>query len=107
MIAGREAPHYGEAKNSFLTGTAAWAFVDISQAILGVTPTLDGLSINPCVPAELSDYSVVRQFRGSTYNIHVTKASGKSGLYVNGSAVSGNLVPAPKAGSTVSVEYYL
>ena len=107
MIAGREAPRYGEAKNSFLTGTAAWAFVDISQAILGVAPTLDGLSVKPCVPAELNDYSVSRKFRGSTYNIHVMKAEGKSGLYVNGSSVSGNVIPMPAAGSTVDVQYYL
>ncbi len=106
MIAGRAAVHYGEAKNSFLTGTAAWAFVDISQAILGIQPTLDGLSIKPCVPADLTDYCVTRKYRGCTYNIHITKESGKSGLVVDGKAVEGNLIPAP-AGNTADVVYYL
>ena len=103
MIAGRAAVHYGEAKNSFLTGTAAWAFVDISQAILGVQPTLDGLSVKPCVPEELGDYSVTRRYRGSLYNIRVTRLDGKSGLTVNGQAIEGNVIPVPAEGSTVDV----
>ncbi|MBR5731974.1 MAG: glycosyl transferase, partial [Lachnospiraceae bacterium] len=103
MIAGRAAVHYGEAKNSFLTGTAAWAFVDISQAILGIAPTLDGLSVKPCVPAELGDYSVTRRYRGSLYNIRVTRLDGKSGLTVNGQAIEGNVIPVPAEGSTVDV----
>ena len=106
MIAGRAAVHYGEARNSFLTGTAAWAFVDISQAILGVKPTLDGLSIDPCVPDDLGDYSVTRRYRGCTYNISVKMESGKSGLYVNGTAVEGKLIPAPAAGGSAEVVYY-
>ena len=107
MIAGRAAVHYGEAKNSFLTGTAAWAFVDISQAILGVQPTLDGLSVKPCVPAELGDYSVTRRYRGSLYNIRVTAGSGKTGLTVNGAPIEGNVIPVPAAGSTVDVVCYI
>ena len=107
MIAGRAAAHYGEAKNSFLTGTAAWVVVDITQAILGVQPTLDGLSIKPCVPDELSDYKVTRIFRGATYNIHVCKAEGKKGLYVDGAAVEGNLIPTVSGKTSYEVEYYL
>lgn len=52
MVAGKDAPTFGEAKNSWLTGTAAWTFVSISQAILGVQPELDGLRIDPCIPPE-------------------------------------------------------
>ena len=54
MVAGRDAKFHGEAKNSWLTGTAAWTFVNISQYILGVYPTHNGLSINPCVPTSQS-----------------------------------------------------
>ncbi|MCR5685849.1 MAG: glycosyl transferase [Lachnospiraceae bacterium] len=106
MIAGRSAPRYGEAKNSFLTGTAAWAFVDISQAILGIAPTFDGLSVKPCVPGALADYTVTRKYRGCTYTVHVTKADGKKGLYVEGNKVEGNLIPKPEK-NAVNVEYYL
>ncbi|MBR4725869.1 MAG: glycosyl transferase [Lachnospiraceae bacterium] len=106
MIAGREAPRYGEAKNSFLTGTAAWAFVDISQAILGIAPTLDGLSVNPCLPADLNDYTVTRRYRGCEYHIHVLKDASKKGLFVDGTATQGNLIPVRDA-QKVEVEYYL
>ncbi|MCR5323767.1 MAG: glycosyl transferase [Lachnospiraceae bacterium] len=106
MIAGRSAPRYGEAKNSFLTGTAAWAFVDISQAILGIAPTFDGLAVKPCLPNDLTDYTVTRRYRGCEYRIHVLKDAGKKGLFVDGTAVEGNLIPATDK-TTVEVEYYL
>ncbi|MBO4368061.1 MAG: glycosyl transferase, partial [Clostridia bacterium] len=66
MIAGRDAVNHGEGKNSWLTGTAAWTFLSISQAILGITPTLDGLSVDPCVPKSLDGFAVSRRYRGAT-----------------------------------------
>ena len=57
MIAGRDAARHGEAKNSWLTGTAAWTFVNLSQAILGVQPSYDGLSIDPCIPEGFGDFT--------------------------------------------------
>jgi cellobiose phosphorylase len=71
MVAGRDAATPGEAKNSWLTGTAAWSFVDISQFILGIQPDYDGLRIRPCLPDWLEEYTVTRIFRGATYHIHV------------------------------------
>ena len=70
MIAGREAAAYGEAKNSWLTGTAAWNYVAITQWILGIRPDFDGLRIDPCIPPEWDGYTVVRRFRGS--KLHIT-----------------------------------
>ncbi|MBR4131533.1 MAG: glycosyl transferase, partial [Oscillospiraceae bacterium] len=63
MIAGRDAPSFGEAKNSWLTGTAAWTFLSVSQDILGVRPTLDGLRIEPCIPADWKHYRIRRRYR--------------------------------------------
>ena len=71
MIAGKDAPNFGEAKNSWLTGTAAWTFMNVSQYILGVQPTLNGLSINPCVPADFGGFNITRKFRDVTYQIKV------------------------------------
>ena len=71
MIAGKDAKFFGEAKNSWLTGTAAWTFMNVSQYILGVQPTLDGLSINPCVPADFGGFNITRKFRDVTYQIKV------------------------------------
>ena len=56
MIAGRDAAFFGEAKNSWLTGTAAWTFVNISQHILGLLPTHEGLSVDPCIPHDFGDF---------------------------------------------------
>jgi cellobiose phosphorylase len=101
MIAGRDAATPGEAKNTWLTGTAAWNLVAISQWILGVRPEHDGLRIDPCVPAEWGDFRVTRRFRGTTYRIAVRKPAGVSGrvtrLLVDGRSVEGNLVPVSAA----------
>ena len=71
MIAGREHKDFGEGKNSWLTGTAAWNFVAISQWILGIRADYDGLTIDPCIPKEWKGFSVRRYFRGSNYFITV------------------------------------
>ncbi|RPI30936.1 MAG: glycosyl transferase, partial [Chloroflexota bacterium] len=66
MIAGKDAPTHGEAKNSWLTGTAAWTFVAASQHILGVKPAFDGLQVNPCIPSDWKEVSITRKFRNAT-----------------------------------------
>lgn len=71
MIAGKDAPKHGEAKNSWLTGTAAWTFVNVSQYILGIRPSFEGLEIDPCIPSDLEEFTVTRNYRGAVYTIHV------------------------------------
>src|SRR5262249_4087276 len=97
----------GEAKNSWLTGTAAWNFVAISQWILGLRPEHDGLRVDPRLPADWEGYRASRRFRGATYEIEVRKAVGAggsvNGLVVDGRHIEGNVVPAAAAGSVVSV----
>ncbi len=97
MIAGRNAVNCGEAKNSWLTGTAAWNYVAITQWILGIRPTFDGLQIAPVIPSTWSGFKVTRRFRGVAYEITVTRA-GKGNavtLEVDGQAIPGNVVPLP------------
>jgi cellobiose phosphorylase len=97
MIAGKDAYKPGEAKNSWLTGTAAWNFYTITQYILGIRPELNGLAVDPCIPAEWDGFDVTRKFRGSTYNIsvknpeHVSKGVAK--ITVDGRETEGNLLP--------------
>jgi cellobiose phosphorylase len=97
MIAGRDARYHGEAKNSWLTGTAAWTFVNISQYILGISPTHKGLQVNPCVPGDFGDFEITRTFREGTYHIriqnpdHVEK--GIRSMTVDGISVDGNVIP--------------
>ena len=100
MIAGKDAVRHGEAKNSWLTGTAAWNFVAISQYLLGVRPDYEGLRVQPCIGSEVAKFTVTRKCRGAEYQIRV-KNSGKGGapkLTVDGKPVTGNLVPYAKAG---------
>ena len=108
MIAGRDAPSFGEGKNSWLTGTAAWNLVAITQWILGIRPEHDGLRIDPVIPGSWTGFTVSRRFRGATYRIRVEKPAGVTGrvtrLVVDGKPVAGNLVGAAAPGSTVEVE---
>ncbi len=107
MIAGRDAPTHGEAKNSWLTGTAAWNFYAITQFILGIRPTLKGLQIAPVIPSRWPGFEAVRKYRGVTYRISI-KRSGKGNsvsLKVNGQAVAGDVIPLPAPGTAeVAVE---
>ncbi len=97
MIAGKDAVKPGEAKNSWLSGTAAWMFATISQWILGVQPDYEGLIVNPCIPSEWCEYTVKRHFRGSTYIIRVSNPDhvekGVKAVMVDGHPISGNILP--------------
>ena len=95
-IAGRDAKTYGEAKNAWLTGTAAWSFVAVSQGILGIRPDYDGLVVDPCLPDFMDGYRVNRLFRGTRYEITVRRGEHKR-LSVDGQPVTGNTVPLASA----------
>ncbi len=108
MIAGKDAGRAGEAKNSWLTGTAAWNFVAVSQYILGVIPDFNGLKIDPSIPSEWDGFTVSRQFRGDTYDISVSNpdhiCKGIKSVTVDGSAIEGNIIPVFGDGKTHKVE---
>ncbi len=107
MIAGRDAPTHGEAKNSWLTGTAAWNFVAITQWILGIRPELNGLRVDPVLPASWPGYTATRRFRGATYQISVRREPGEALLVVDGQRIQGTLVPLAAAHTSVRVEVIL
>ena len=97
MIAGKDAPNFGQAKNSWLTGTAAWNFYVISNYILGIKPDWDGLKVDPCIPHTWDGYSVSRRFRGAIYDIRIDNAAhvcrGVKAVTVDGQAIEGNVLP--------------
>ena len=106
MIAGRDAPTHGEAKNSWLTGTAAWNYYAVTQWILGIRPDYRGLRVAPVMPESWPGFTVRRSFRGVTYEIAVTRAGPGNAvaLTVDGKRIDGDLVPLPEAGTkTVTV----
>ena len=104
MIAGKEAVRPGEAKNSWLTGTAAWNFVAMSQWILGIRPEYDGLRIDPCVPPGWDGFTVRRMFRGTPYRIEVKNPQGVTkgvvSISLDGRLLEENLIP-PMEDSTL------
>lgn len=97
MIAGKDAFKPGEAKNSWLTGTASWNFYTITQFILGVQPEYDGLRIDPCIPDDWKGFKVTRKYRGATYHIEVQNPAGISKgvkeVIVDGKPQTSNLIP--------------
>ena len=102
MIAGRDAATFGEAKNSWLSGTAAWNYVAITQWILGIRPSYDGLEISPIIPQDWSEFRVTRRFRNVTFKIHIMRIGpgNESALVVDGKPLQGNVVPIPIEGQT-------
>jgi N,N'-diacetylchitobiose phosphorylase len=111
MIVGPEHPRFGLARNSWLTGAAAWMYVAATQYILGIRPEFDGLRIDPCIPAAWSKYTVTRRFRGATYHIAVRNpdhlSCGVTTLMMDGKALESNLLPVLEAGQSCKVEVLL
>jgi len=108
MIAGKDAFKPGEAKNSWLTGTAAWNYAAITQHILGIKPHLTGLEINPCIPKKWNGFKVTRKFRGYTLKIEVTNpnhvSKGVKEVLIDGKKVEGNVIPVLEKGKTYNIE---
>ncbi len=108
MVAGKDSFKPGEAKNSWLTGTASWNFYAISQYILGIRPEYDGLMVDPCIPANWKGFNLTRKYRGATYEIKVTNPDkvqkGIKKLIVEGNEIKGNIIPIMPAGKIYKVE---
>jgi cellobiose phosphorylase len=108
FITGKGNRNFGRARNSWLTGTAAWNMVAIMNYILGVRPDYNGLVIDPCIPKKWKSFKVNRVFRGAMYNISVRNPKGVNkgvkSLILDGMKVEGNVVPVLKDKKTHVVE---
>jgi len=111
MVAGKDSFKPGEAKNSWLTGTASWNFYAISQYILGIQPDYDGLVIDPCIPNDWNGFKLTRKFRGATYQIDVQNPDGLSKgvkeVFVDGKQQTSNLIPSFGDGKIHAVKVVL
>ena len=107
MVAGKDAAKPGEGKNSWLTGTAAWMWLTVSQYLLGIKPTYDGLMIDPCLDSDIKEYSVKRILRGTEYDITVKNPNGNQkgvkSITVDGVAIEGNIIKATPGKHVVEV----
>ncbi|UMB60977.1 glycosyl transferase [Lutibacter sp. A80] len=108
MIAGKEAFKPGEAKNSWLSGTASWNFYTITQYILGIKPDYNGLLINPCIPSKWNGFKMKREFRGAIYNIEVLNpnnvSKGVEKMIVNGETITTNIIPILEKGKSHEIK---
>ena len=108
MVAGKDSARPGEGKNSWLTGTAAWMWYTISEYILGIKPSYDGLMIDPCLPSTAKSYEVTRKFRGGEFHIKVNNPEGNQkgikSITLDGKIINGNIVPAELGKHEVIVE---
>src|SRR5207244_2773448 len=103
MIAGCDAPTHGEAKNSWLTGTAAWNYVAITQYILGIRSTFNGLEVKPVIPSDWTGFTATRNYRGATYHITVVRRGPGNdvSLQVNNQEIKGTVIPPQEGEVTV------
>ena len=108
MVAGKDSARPGEGKNSWLTGTAAWMWYTISEYILGIKPSYDGLMIDPCLPSTAKSYEVTRKFRGGEFHITVNNPEGSQkgikSITLDGKIINGNIVPAELGKHEVIIE---
>jgi cellobiose phosphorylase len=110
-ILGDEHPQFGLARNSWLSGTAAWCYLAATQWILGIRPDYAGLRVDPCIPPTWSGFSAVRRFRGQMFHISVHNPQGVSKgvaeTRVDGKLVPGNVIPLNLPGAEHQVEVWL
>ena len=108
MVAGCDAPTHGEGKNSWLTGTAAWTFTCISQYILGIQPTFDGLKIDPCIPDSMKHFTCERTFRNANYHITVDNSAGVekgvAKIIVDGTPIDTQVIPIQEGKTDYQIE---
>ena len=90
-------PRYGEGSFTWLTGSADWFFVAVTQYMLGARPTFKGLVIDPCIPASWGTARITRRFRGTRYEIRIRNPNkvshGVREIKVDGAKIDGNLLP--------------
>ena len=107
MVAGKDAARPGEGKNSWLTGTAAWNWIAITQYILGIKPTYEGIEIDPCIPDSLKEFSIHRELRGASFDIKVlnphARQTGVTSIIVDGRKIDGNKIVASPGHHQVEV----
>jgi cellobiose phosphorylase len=106
MVAGPDSARCGQAKNSWLTGTAAWNYAAITQFMLGIRPEHGGLRVAPVIAREIGPFQITRRCRGATYRIAVRCVGddAETGLYVDGKRLSSEIIPYAEPGSRVEVE---
>jgi cellobiose phosphorylase len=106
MVAGPDAPHSGQAKNSWLTGTAAWNYAAITQFMLGIRAEHNGLRVAPTIASEIGSFQITRRCRGADYRISVrcVDDGAETGLFINGVRGDSDIIRYAEGGTSTMVE---
>jgi len=104
-------PRAGNARTTWLTGAAAWSYFSATHYILGIRPEVEGLRIDPCIPAAWDGFSAQRTWRGHHIQIAVHNPAhicqGVSRVQVNGQVINGNLIPQKLLSAENQVEVWM
>ena len=109
FVVGRDHSAFGRARHPFMTGSAGWSYFAATQYLLGIRPDFDGIVVDPCIPREWKEFTVVRRWRGSTYEIHVSNPDGveKGVRSITADGVRVERLPILPAGSECRAEVVL
>jgi len=106
FIMGKDHTAYGRARHPFMTGSGGWSYFSATRYMLGIRPDFDKLSVNPCIPADWKEFSVIRKWRGAEYDIHVTNPDGVmkgiKKITINGE--NADKIPVMKEGTVNKIE---
>ncbi len=79
----------GMGEHAWTTGSAPWMYQCVTEHMLGVRRTFEGLMIKPCLPSAWGEASVRRVYRGTTYDIRIANPGNKAAAAVETVAVDG------------------
>ena len=75
-VDGPDSPYHGRAGWTWYTGSAAWLPRIISEWVLGVRPTWEGLRFDPCLPPKWTRAALRRPWRGARLHVEIERVAG-------------------------------
>lgn len=82
----------GTPGQSWRTASGQWFLKALVNYVFGLMPTLEGLTVKPCLPESWDSCSITKRFRKAVYNIEYV-AGDDTKIEVDGKIIEGNLLP--------------
>ncbi|MBR4472914.1 MAG: N,N'-diacetylchitobiose phosphorylase [Oscillospiraceae bacterium] len=107
----KRSPFAGRSHVHWLTGTASTVMVGCVEGICGMRTELNGLRIDPSIPAAWDGFKIHKAFRGKKLNINIQNPKhvqcGVKAMTVNGKQIEGNFLPADQLADVNEIEITL
>jgi cellobionic acid phosphorylase len=97
---GPHAAFPGRSSNIISSGAPAWFMMNVSEGLLGIIPTFEGLKICPNLPKSWNEVKFTRKWLGSLYRFEFTRAEtqDKCKVFLDGVEIDGNIIkPQPRS----------